>query len=161
MKLATGGATRQESVLRGLSRTEPEVALVAIHDGARPLIEVAAIERCLEPLRVNEDSDGTLLAARAIDTCKVVDKDGIIRQTLDRSVLWGAQTPQCFRRSTILDAHTCAIGEGFMATDDASLIEWRGGKVKVVEGSYDNIKVTVPEDLVIATATLESRMGIM
>ena len=159
--LSAGGATRQESVLRGLSRTSADVEFVAIHDGARPLIEVEAIERCLEPLRAHEDIDGAILATRAIDTCKVVDGEGIIRQTLDRSVLWCAQTPQCFRRSTILDAHTVALVEGFSATDDASIIEWRGGRVKVVEGSYDNIKVTVPEDLVIATATLASRMGIM
>lgn len=161
VKLTAGGATRQASVLKGLSLCDDTHELVAIHDGARPLVEVEAIERCLAAVREDEGVDGAILASRAIDTCKVVDADGVICETLDRSALWCAQTPQCFRLKTIIDAHMHALVDGFAATDDASIVEWRGGRVKVVEGSYDNIKVTVPEDLVIAAATLESRMGIV
>lgn len=160
VKLAMAGATRQDSVLSGLTAASSELPLVAIHDGARPLIEPRVIERCLEAVRGNADVAGAICASRATDTLKVVDESGMIVTTPDRSCYWCAQTPQVFRRRTIVMAHESALLEGFVGTDDASLVEHGGGAVCVVESPRDNIKVTVPEDLEIAEATMRARMGI-
>ena len=158
--LAAAGVTRQDSVLSGLMAAPDELALVAIHDGARPLIEVETIERCLAAVRDNKQVDGAICASRATDTLKIVDESGRIVATPDRTQYWCAQTPQAFRRATILEAHEACLLRGFAGTDDASLIENTGGTVCVVEAPRDNIKVTVPEDLAIAEATLKARMGI-
>ena len=158
--LATAGQTRQDSVLSGLMAVPPELALVAIHDGARPLVEVDAIEKCLAAVRGNKDVQGAICASRTTDTLKVVDEAGHIVGTPDRSQFWCALTPQCFLRRTILSAHEHALLEGYVGTDDASLVEHVGGLVRVVESPRDNIKVTVPEDLAIAEAALAARMGI-
>lgn len=158
--LAAAGITRQDSVLSGLMAVPAELALVAIHDGARPLVEVDAIERCLAAVRGNAQVDGAICASRETDTLKVVDEAGRIVATPDRSNYWCAQTPQCFGRKTILLAHETALLQGFAGTDDASLLEHMGKTVCVVESPRDNIKVTVPEDLALAEATLAARMGI-
>jgi len=157
--LAAGGATRQGSVFNGLMATPEELPLVAIHDGARPLIQVDSIEKCLATVRQRSEVDGAICAARVTDTLKVADEQGAIVATPDRSVYWSAQTPQAFRRDVIMRAHEAALLEGYEGTDDASLVEWRGGLVCVVETPRDNIKVTVPEDLGIAEATLVSNPG--
>lgn len=158
--LAPAGATRQDSVLSGLLAGPADLPLVAIHDGARPLVEVDAIERCLAAVRQNPRVQGAICASRETDTLKVVDERGNIVATPDRSHYWCAQTPQAFRRQTIVDAHEAALLEGYVGTDDASLVEHAGGVVCVVESPRDNIKVTVPEDLALAQATLQTRMGI-
>ena len=157
--LAVAGLTRQDSVLSGLMTVPPELELVAIHDGARPLVEVDAIERCLSAVRGGKEVQGAICAARATDTLKVVDELGHIVGTPDRSQFWCALTPQCFLRTTILAAHERALLEGYVGTDDASLVEHAGGLVRVVESPRDNIKITVPEDLAIAEAALAARMG--
>lgn len=158
--LVPGGPTRQDSVLSGLMAMPEEPSLVAIHDGARPLIEVEAIERCLSVVRGNNSVAGAICAARTTDTLKVVDESGRIVATPDRTCYWCAQTPQAFRREVVLAAHESALLEGFVGTDDASLVERKGGCVLVVETPRDNMKITVPEDLAIAEATLRARMGI-
>lgn len=158
--LACAGETRQGSVFNGLMAVPDELALVAIHDGARPLVEVDAIERCLAAVRGDKQVDGAICASRETDTLKIVDEAGRIVGTPDRSQYWCAQTPQSFRREVILRAHETALFEGFAGTDDASLVEHVGGTVRVVESPRDNIKVTVPEDLALAEATLQARMGI-
>ena len=158
--LAPGGATRQDSVFNGLMAVPDEYMSVAIHDGARPLVEVDAIERCLAAVRGNKDVDGAICAARETDTLKVVDSAGRIVATPDRSQYWCAQTPQSFNRRAIVTAHENALLSGFEGTDDASLVEHTGGTMCVVESPRDNLKVTVPEDLAIAEATLRARMGI-
>lgn len=158
--LAIAGKTRQDSVFSGLMSAPPEIALVAIHDGARPLVEVDAIEKCLAMVRGNKEVQGAICASRTTDTLKVVDESGRIVGTPDRAQFWCALTPQCFARNTILAAHEKALLEGYVGTDDASLTEYAGGTVCVVESPRDNIKVTVPEDLAIAEATLAARMGI-
>ena len=159
--LAAAGATRQDSVFSGLMAVPEELRLVAIHDGARPLVEVDSIEACLAAVRSNRDASGAICASRSIDTLKVVDGEGRIVSTPDRASYWCAQTPQCFERETILLAHETALLEGFVGTDDASLVERRGGVVLVVESPRDNIKVTMPEDLGLAESTLRSRIGIV
>lgn len=158
--LAAAGMTRQDSVLSGLMAAPEELELVAIHDGARPLIEVDTIEHCLAAVRHNKQVDGAICASRETDTLKVVDESGRIVATPDRTQYWCAQTPQCFGRQTILHAHETSLLQGFAGTDDASLVEHVGGTVCVVEAPRDNIKVTVPEDLAIAEGTLRARMGI-
>ena len=159
VSLAAAGSTRQDSVLSGLMAVPQEFALVAIHDGARPLITQQAIEACAAAVRDGEGVDGAICASRSIDTLKVVDADGRIASTPDRLCYWCAQTPQTFCRVTILAAHEAALLEGYVGTDDASLVERRGGTVVVVESPRDNIKVTAPEDLAIAEGTLRSRAG--
>ena len=156
-----GGATRQESVMAGLVATDERLPLVAIHDGARPLVERPLIERCLDAVRTDAAVDGAILATRATDTLKVVDDAGRIVVTPDRSNIWCAQTPQCFHRDAILAAHEAALLAAYVGTDDASLIEWQGGVVRVVEGTHDNLKVTYPEDLGLAEAMLAARIGIL
>lgn len=156
--LALAGATRQDSVFAGLVTMPPDYDLVAIHDGARPLVEPEAIERCIAVVRGDEGLAGAILASRATDTLKLVDATGRILATPDRANYWCAQTPQVFRTRAILAAHKAAVWDDFVATDDASLVEHRGGRVRVVEASRDNIKITVPEDLALAEATLMGRL---
>lgn len=158
VSLALAGATRQDSVFSGLVAMPPDYQLVAIHDGARPLVEVDAIERCIAAVRDDAQLAGAILASRAIDTLKLVDATGRIMATPDRSNYWCAQTPQVFRTQAIMAAHKAAVWDDFEGTDDASLVEHRGGRVRVVESSRDNIKITVPEDLALAEATLARRL---
>ena len=158
--LAAAGPTRQDSVLSGLMAVPEELELVAIHDGARPLIDTDAIEACLAAVRMDKQVSGAICASRQTDTLKVVDVDGKIVSTPNRSAFWCAQTPQVFRRSVIVAAHETALLAGYAGTDDASLVEHMGGTVRVVETSRDNIKITMPEDLAIAEAILRSRVGI-
>ena len=154
---APSGATRQDSVYSGLQAAPREAALLAIHDSARPLIEAEAIERCCAAVRADATLTGAICANRSIDTLKLVEGTTIVA-TPDRSFYWCAQTPQVFRAKEIAAAHRAAFWDGFVGTDDASLVERRGGKVECVECSRDNIKVTVPEDLAVAAATLEQRL---
>lgn len=154
---APSGATRQDSVFSGLSAVSREAALIAVHDSARPLIEVEAIERCCAEVRGDAAIAGAICANRSIDTLKLVEGTQVIA-TPDRSFYWAAQTPQVFRAKPLIAAYKAAFWDGFAGTDDSSLVERHGGKVRCVECSRDNIKVTLPEDLVIATATLEQRL---
>ncbi|MEE1159753.1 MAG: 2-C-methyl-D-erythritol 4-phosphate cytidylyltransferase [Atopobiaceae bacterium] len=157
--LAPAGVTRQDSVFSGLMASRDDLPLVAIHDAARPLIEVETIENCLAAVRSQRGVDGAICASRSTDTLKVVDESGRIVGTPDRARYWCAMTPQVFLRSKILRAHEMALLQGFEGTDDASLVEHAGGTVRVVESPRDNIKITVPEDLAIAEATLQARLG--
>jgi 2-C-methyl-D-erythritol 4-phosphate cytidylyltransferase/2-C-methyl-D-erythritol 2,4-cyclodiphosphate synthase len=154
-----GGASRQESVLRGLeSLAATPPARVLIHDGARPFVAAAVIERVLAALA---DSPGAIAALPVVDTLKQAD-GGRIAGTRDRSGLWGAQTPQGFRFAEILAAHRAAAGEEL--TDDAAVAERAGLAVTLVEGSRENMKVTSQEDLAVAERWLrgaqeETRVG--
>jgi 2-C-methyl-D-erythritol 4-phosphate cytidylyltransferase len=153
VEIVPGGLERQNSVMNGLSAMRQNVAdddVVLIHDGVRPLITPQLLRESIEVAR---DNDGALVAVPAKDTIKTV-RDGIIIDTPPREMLWQAQTPQSFRFATIFDAHRAAVQEGFMGTDDSSLVERRGGVIRVVRGDYRNIKITTPEDLVLAEAFL-------
>ena len=158
--LVPGGATRQDSVFSGLMAAPEELGLVAIHDGARPLIEQGSIERCVAAVRDDAGLAGAICAARVTDTIKLADESGVICSTPDRERLWSAQTPQVFWRERIMAAHESALLEGFVGTDDASLVERFGGRVRVIDTPRDNLKVTLPEDLAVAEAILRSRAGI-
>lgn len=153
VEIVPGGRERQNSVMNGLNAMRQNLAdddVVLIHDGVRPLITPQLLRETIDVARNN---DGALVAVPAKDTIKAV-RDGIVIDTLPREMLWQAQTPQSFRFGTIYDAHRSAEQEGFVGTDDASLVERRGGVVRVVRGDYKNIKITTPEDLVLAEAFL-------
>ena len=148
--VCAGGERRQDSVAEGLKRLDG-CSWVVIHDGARPCLTVELVERGLEEAR----QTGAAIAAVPLkETVKVVDSEGVIASTPRRENLWAAQTPQIFRFDLIAEAHRRVNGE---VTDDASLVEALGHKVKVYMGSYDNIKVTTPEDLVLAETILRMR----
>jgi 2-C-methyl-D-erythritol 4-phosphate cytidylyltransferase len=160
VEIVPGGRERQNSVMNGLDAMRQQVAdddMVLIHDGVRPLITVELLQ---ESIDVARRSDGSLVAVPAKDTIKTV-LDGIIVDTPPRESLWQAQTPQTFRFAAIFEAHRAAEQEGFTGTDDASLVERRGGTVRIVRGDYRNIKITTPEDLVLAEAFLagERKVG--
>jgi 2-C-methyl-D-erythritol 4-phosphate cytidylyltransferase len=153
VEIVAGGRERQNSVMNGLNAMRRDVAdddVVLIHDGVRPLITPQLLQ---ESIDVARRCDGALVAVPAKDTIKTV-RDGVVVGTPPRETLWQAQTPQSFRFGVIYGAHRAAEQEGFMGTDDASLVERRGGAVKVVRGDYRNIKITTPEDLVLAEAFL-------
>lgn len=152
-RIIPGGKERQDSVYNGLKAVEDKKCIVLIHDGVRPLIEKSLIEETIrhmsEILRIRGDYDGVILGVPLKDTVKEVG-EGMITKTLKRDSLWLIQTPQVFPYGTILDAYEKAMRESFYSTDDSALVERYGGKVKVIMGSYRNIKITTPEDLGIA-----------
>lgn len=135
----TGGATRAESVRLGLAEVAPDAAVVLVHDAARPVLPAEVVERVLQPL--GEGWDGAVPALPVADTIKRV-RDGAVAETLDRRELVAVQTPQAFVAGVLRAA---AAGE---ASDCASLVEARGGRVKVVDGDPRLLKVTTREDLV-------------
>ena len=157
VSFAASGATRQDSVYSGLTSMPTGYAYVAVHDAARPLVEVPMIEAAVAAVRQDSRLAGAICAAKSIDTLKLVEGTDIIA-TPDRSFYWAAQTPQVFRTREILAAYKAAFWDGYQGTDDSSLVERHGGRVRCVECSRDNIKVTIPEDLAVAEATLEQRL---
>jgi len=150
-KIVDGGATRQESMERGLMATAEDADLVCVHDAARALVPVERTRECLQTaLAVG----GALLAIPAADTLKRV-RDGRVVETLDRSPIWYAQTPQVARRDWFVQAAAKARETGFQVTDDVSLLEHAGLDVAVVSGTAGNLKITRPDDLPLAEALLE------
>ncbi|MDO5044483.1 MAG: 2-C-methyl-D-erythritol 4-phosphate cytidylyltransferase [Coriobacteriia bacterium] len=154
---AKAGMIRQVSSMNGINAVPTEFKFIGIHDGARPLITPEVITHAINVLKGSVDSDGVIVGHPAIDTMKVIDGDTVVG-TPDRSMFWIAQTPQIFHATICRSAHAAAIGEGYIGTDDSSLIERIGGKVLLVNSPRDNIKVTVPEDLGPVTAALERRL---
>lgn len=150
IEVCPGGVRRQDSVREGLKRLSG-CQWVVIHDGARPCLGVDLIERGLEQAR---ESGAAIAAIPVKDTIKVVSPDAFVEETPLRHSLWAVQTPQVFRFDIIDEAHRKAQGE---VTDDATLVEQLGYRVKVYPGSDTNIKVTSPEDLALAEAILKSR----
>jgi 2-C-methyl-D-erythritol 4-phosphate cytidylyltransferase len=139
-----GGATRQASVFEGVKAVPARCDAVLVHDGARPLIAPADVRRGMAPVRPGHAS---LLGVPVVDTIKVVDNGGAtVTQTLDRNLLWAAQTPQFATLQDMRRAHEAGIREGIDATDDAMLLERIGVQVHMVPGSPENFKVTLPED---------------
>lgn len=143
-----GGSTRAESVRAGLAAVPAEATIVCVHDAARPFADAAIYERVIAA--VHDGADGAIPGVAVNDTIKVVDERGVIVATPERSALRAVQTPQAFRAGVLRRAHA----GGGEATDDAALVEAIGGTVVVVEGSTDNRKLTVPEDLDWARARL-------
>ncbi len=156
--VAPAGPTRQESAFAGLEYVPDDFEFVVMHDGARPLVTPKLISHTIATVKGNIDCDGAVVAHPAIDTLKVVE-DGVIAGTPDRNVFWNAQTPQVFRAGILRRAHAAALSDGFVGTDDSSLIERLGGRVLVVEGPRDNLKLTVPEDYKLLEAAVIKLYG--
>ncbi|GGD03694.1 bifunctional enzyme IspD/IspF [Thalassobacillus devorans] len=141
IRLTAGGKERQDSVYQGLKSVSNKTIPVFIHDGARPFVEQSHLH---ELAKETMEHEAALLAVPVTDTIK--QRHGNKLTTLDRTTLWAAQTPQSFSYPLILEAHEQAEQAGYTGTDDASLVERMGRDVKVVQGSYDNMKLTTPED---------------
>jgi len=148
-----GGASRSESVRNAL-RAAGDAEHVVVHDAARPLLESELVERCLQALA---DADAAIAAAPVTDTIKEADGQ-VVSATLDRARLWAVQTPQAFRRAALEAALDQPESVLAAATDDAGLVEARGGVVRVVESSPRNLKVTTPTDLKLAELLLADRL---
>ncbi|MDR3037159.1 MAG: 2-C-methyl-D-erythritol 4-phosphate cytidylyltransferase [Coriobacteriales bacterium] len=155
--MTAAGQLRQESSLAGISMVPDTYEFIAIHDGARPLVTAELIGHTISAVRGNLDVDGAVVGFPAIDTLKIVSDNSIIG-TPDRAAFWVAQTPQLFRSEVIRNAHATALAEGFVGTDDSSLVERIGGKVLLVKGPRNNIKITVPEDRIAVEAGLALRI---
>ena len=156
VELIVGGDTRQESVYNGLQSLPQNAARVLIHDGARCLATPELFDRCSAAL---SDCKGLIAAIAIKDTIKVVDSQGIITDTPDRSNLWAAQTPQGFDVELLKSCHERGKELGWQVTDDAALFEKCELPVKIVEGEETNLKVTTPVDLAIAEFILQQRIN--
>jgi 2-C-methyl-D-erythritol 4-phosphate cytidylyltransferase len=149
--LQSGGATRQQSAKRGLEAVGSDADIVIIHDGARPFVSAALIDKCVEAAT---DKGAVVVGLPMRDTVKVVSPNGLIQTTPERNGLWEIQTPQVFRRELIVAAHEKAQSEGAQVTDDAMVVERIGEPVYVLEGERYNFKITIPEDIWLAEALI-------
>ncbi len=154
VQLIAGGATRQESVERGLQGLPAAAERVLIHDGARCLATPDLFDRCATALLT---CSGLIAAIPVKDTIKVVNDDGVVTSTPDRSRLWAAQTPQGFSVPLLQQCHAKGRQNGWVVTDDAALFEQCNLPVTIVPGEETNLKVTTPEDLAIAELILRQR----
>ncbi|KIY22305.1 MULTISPECIES: 2-C-methyl-D-erythritol 4-phosphate cytidylyltransferase [Mesobacillus] len=148
--LVTGGKERQDSVYNGLMALNNLDEIVLVHDGARPFIEIETIHKLVDA--ANKDG-AAIVAVPVKDTIKKATDNQVI-ETIERSSLWSVQTPQAFRSSVLLEAHNKAAREQFIGTDESSLVERIPHPVSIIEGNYDNIKLTTPVDLYFAEAIL-------
>jgi 2-C-methyl-D-erythritol 4-phosphate cytidylyltransferase len=156
LKIVIGGRLRQDSVRNGLESIENPCDIVVIHDGARPFVTPAYIEK---GIYLMEMFDAIIPALPVKDTVKVVSKEGFVVKTLERDSLWQVQTPQTFKYNLILKAYREGMAKKLFGYDDATFIESLGKKVKVIESSPYNMKITTPEDLVIARGMLSQLKG--
>ena len=147
--LIAGGVERQDSVYNGLKAVDSDDGIALIHDGVRPFVRQEHLVACINGAA---ELGACILGIPAFDTVKKVNATNEITQTLKRDKLWLAQTPQAFQLKLIKKAHEAAKQEGFIATDDASLVERLGEVVKIIPGSRSNIKITNQEDLKLAQA---------
>jgi len=154
--ITQGGEERQDSVRLGLAALASDCDIVVIHDAARPFITAEVVDRSVA---VAAEYGGALVAIPARDTIKRVNKEQLVVSTVPRQDLWLAQTPQTFRVEVIREAHLRAHLLGVTVTDDAALLEWAGGQVKIVPGDTRNFKITTPEDLQLADALLQTGVG--
>lgn len=149
-----GGAERHLSVSAGLARISDACELVAVHDGARPLVTPGAISRCAE---VAAETGAASLAHRVADTLKRGDEEGRVVGSVSRENLWAMETPQIFSASLLREAYRTILDRGELVTDEVSAVEAIGHAVQFVENPDPNGKITVPADLVVAEAVIRSR----
>jgi len=145
-KVVLGGKERQDSVYQGLLALAPETKWVVVHDGVRPLVTSEVITRVLNTALAKGSA---IAAVPAKDTIKMVSDEQMVLKTLPRQTLWHVQTPQVFKKEILVRAYEEASASSLTATDDASLVEHLGVPVFVVQGDYNNLKITTPEDLII------------
>ena len=152
IKIAYGGKERQNSVYNGLKMLDKKCDIVLVHDGARPFISEQLIDSCIEEAKSH---NAVVVGVPVKDTIKVINEDNDIVDTPERSKLWAVQTPQTFNYDILVKSYEDAFENKFYGTDDAMLVERIGYKVKMIEGSYNNIKITTQEDLNIGTQILQ------
>lgn len=151
-KIVIGGKRRLDSVRNGLAEVSAETEYVLIHDGCRPFVDKKMISSVIEAMEIF----GAAIPCIAVKpTIKEIEKGSFVAATLNRESLAEVQTPQGFKKELLIRAYEKALAEGIDATDDSALVERLGIKVKVVEGSYRNIKITTPEDLKYAKMLME------
>jgi 2-C-methyl-D-erythritol 4-phosphate cytidylyltransferase len=156
VRVVRGGASRQQSVAAGLQAVSSGCTAAFVHDGARPLVRAHDVRAGMREVRAGR---AALLATPVVDTVKTVDPaTHAVTETLDRSRLWAAQTPQFATLDDLRHAHERAVRDGIDATDDAALLERIGAEVVVVPASGENFKVTLPEDVVRAESVLRARL---
>lgn len=153
-RVTPGGKQRQDSVRNGLDALSPDASVIVIHDGVRPFVTREMIE---ESIRCAIRFGAAIVAMPVKDTIKMAHPDGTVLKTLERESLYQAQTPQTFQASLIQEAYHKAMEDGFVGTDDASLVERLGRKIHILPGSYTNIKITTLEDLMLAELILTMR----
>lgn len=179
-RIAPGGKERQDSVYNGLNLIGNKANAVLIHDGVRPLVERDLIKRAIQELLAPQQHppttpllrggeggvkgsergfDGVVVGVPLKDTIKEVSSENFVQKTLDRKSLWAIQTPQVFKYAPLINAYKKAMDEGVYSTDDSAIVERYGGKVKVIMGSYTNIKITTPEDMDIAELFLRKKLN--
>lgn len=152
VQLVEGGSTRQQSVYAGLKAVNPKADLVMIHDGARPIIQESVI---IQSIYETMEHKATVVGVPAKNTIKVINSGGFVEYTPNRDYLVEIQTPQTFEHRLLREAHENAIQEGVEGNDDAFLVERLSHPVKIVTGHYSNIKITTPEDLIIAESIIK------
>lgn len=152
-KIVVGGSERQYSIENGLKFLPDDAEIVLVHDAARPLVSLKTIE---EVINTAKKFGGAIAAVPEKNTIKIIDAENFVKETPPRSELVAVQTPQGFRKKILLDAYKRAAQDNFLGTDDASLVERIGGKIKIVLSDYKNIKITTPEDISIAENFLET-----
>ena len=155
IKIAYGGKERQDSVYSGIKLLDKNCKYVLIHDGARPFVDEDIINRSLDEVKVFKS---IIVGVPVKDTIKVVNNNNSVVDTPNRSTLWSVQTPQTFDYNIIKRAYEDAFDNNFYGTDDAMLVERIGYTIKMIYGSYNNIKVTTPEDIIIGTQIINSQV---
>lgn len=155
LAVVPGGAYRQHSVYNGLKAIDAQPNdIILVHDGARPLVTEEILAATINGAR---EMGAAVAAVPVKDTIKKADPQGVVLDTPPREQLWAVQTPQAFRYHVLVNAYRQAEQEDFIGTDDASLVEQSGFEVHLVNGSYENIKITTPEDMAVAEAILKRR----
>jgi len=152
--ISEGGAERHLSVHEGLKRLPEQADIVAVHDGARPLITPGQIARCIAKAR---ECQAAACARPVTETLKRVDGRGVIAGNLDREGAWIMETPQVFDRTLLCRAYDCVVREGLLVTDEVSAVQQVGAKVFVVDNPQSNLKITYPADLELAAMLLSTR----
>lgn len=154
-KIVSGGAERQDSLWNGFVQISETCNVVVIHDGARPLLEGETLKKALDAA---EHDGASIIAVPVKDTIKIGNGKQMVLKTLDRNLLWAAQTPQAYQYPIIKEALQKAHNDSFYSTDDSSLVERINIPVRIIPGSYENIKVTTQDDVIFGEIILRRRL---
>lgn len=153
IRIAYGGKERQDSIYNGLKEINKNCDIILVHDGARPFVDNRIINESIESAK---EKKAVVVGVPVKDTIKIVDED-IVESTPERSTLWAAQTPQTFKYKLLVEAYEKAYKNNYYGTDDSMLVENMGQKVTMIMGSYENIKITSPEDINFGEQILNTR----
>lgn len=156
--IVRGGKERQDSIYNGIMALNERADIVLTHDGARPFVKIESIENGIHGVI---EYGACVIGVPVKDTIKAIDNNKSVHHTPKRDLLWAAQTPQCFWTTLLKKGYEFASEEGIIGTDDSSLVEKLGHPIKMIMGSYDNIKITTPEDLIIADSLLKDKDSIL